>query len=428
MDSNQEAANLAQIENVRLSRTMLKLMWASLAVSAICAIFAAWPLLRPSNASQAAPPAGGDSMLSWMWIPAIVLGASSLVLTATLLIVAFKQWRYKRLAKNTAQLQSDLTKTQTELEHERGKPKFVLDTSKVESLNAELNTARETIKRLEETHKLALTAANIEKNAAKEDLETAKREKAKLAQDLANEKSLHESLKVSMDISRREVAETKANANAQTSTYELTFKGMSQELNEAKLELEQAKLTINQETTQREEFTRLYNEATHDLAIWKPIIKQAKDQAAQIDEWVRMKEAIPGKLLLRRDRMVTLEIRIRNESLYPISIRPQDIKGRLRFKAVSLREEIQTLPDEPSIRDLEPKGTALIKLQQPLRGFEAERIQESREGGDNDGLFWLGDLYIPISAKNTPVPVRALPLVIIPEHISLDVHAFSYNK
>lgn len=265
-----------------------------------------------------------------------------------------------------------------------------------------------------ELHQIVLTTANLQKNETQEELQ--------------NEKKLKASLEESYRISRREVAEVKANADAQTNTYELTFKGMSQELNETKLELEQAKLTINQEANQRKEFTRLYNEATHDLAIWKPIIKQAKDQAAQIDEWVRMKTAIPGKLLLAKSRMVTLEIRIRNESLFPISICPKDIKGHLRFKAIPLKEEIETPPDEPSISDLEPRGIALIKLQQPLRVFEAERIQESREGGDNDGLFWLGDLYIPVSAKNTPVPVRALPLVIIPEHISLDVHAFSYNN
>lgn len=168
MDSNQEAANLAQIENVRLSRTMLKLMWASLAVSAICAIFAAWPLLRPSTASQAAPPAaGGDSMLSWMWIPAIVLGASSLVLTATLLIVAFKQWRYKKLARTTAQLHSDLNTAQSELELERGKPKFITDVGAVED---KLRTSQDEVQRLN----IALSLARIREDNLEQELSSAK--------------------------------------------------------------------------------------------------------------------------------------------------------------------------------------------------------------------------------------------------------------
>lgn len=297
-----------------------------------------------------------------------------------------------------------------------------------EQLGEKAKEYQEKIKELQERHRIELTTTNLEKNALKEDLESAERAKAKLAQDLANEKKLKASLEISYEISRREVAEVKAEANAQTNTYELTFKGMSEELKAARHDTEQANLRADQETNQRKEFIRLYHETDQILAVWKPIIEHAKAQAAQIDEWVRMKESIPGKLLLRRERMVTLEIRIYNGSLYPISINPKDIVGKLRFKAKPLSEQIQTPPDEPAIKDLEPKCTALIKLEQPLRVFEAERIQESREGADNNGLFWLGDLYIPISAKNTPVPVRALPLIILPDYISLDVSSFSYDK
>jgi len=412
--TNQEAANRAQIKAYRVGIIALIVT----VIQAVAPYFIIW-----LNSER------GTVMLTG-WLPIILLLCSSALSATASIIVAARLFKTKRLEQEKDFLKSDLS----EANSNSLRLKNELDAKTQALLNAlnppELITAQEAIERVGNQN----DQLQVELHLAEKEVATLKgekgrliREKEKLSKDLANEKNLHESLKRSMDISRREVAETKAKADAQTSTYELTFKGMSQELNEAKLELEQAKLTINQETTQRKEFTRLYNEATHDLAIWKPIIKQAKDQAAQIDEWVRMKEAIPGALLLR-DRMVTFEIRIRNESLYPISIRSKDIKGHLRFKAVRLREEIQILPDEPSIQDLEPKGIALIKLQQPLRGFEAETIQESREGADHNGLFGLDELYIPISAKNTPVLVRALPLVIIPEYIMLDVHTFSYDK
>ena len=267
-----------------------------------------------------------------------------------------------------------------------------------------------------------------ELHLAEKEIATLKSDKGRMGREIAK-------LEKGLETSRRELSEVRADADVRQSNNTLERDGLLNErklLNEKLLEAQKAlkeeTKRANYESNQREEFIKLFNESKHALAAWDSVITHAKDQAAQIDEWVRMKTAIPGKLLLAKSRMVTLEIRIRNESLFPISIRSKDIKGHLRFKAIPLKEEIETPPDEPSISDLEPRGIALIKLQQPLRVFEAERIQESREGGDNDGLFWLGDLYIPVSAKNTPVPVRALPLVIIPEHISLDVHAFSYNK
>jgi hypothetical protein len=122
--------------------------------------------------------------------------------------------------------------------------------------------------------------------------------------------------------------------------------------------------------------------------------------------------------------MLTLEIRIYNNSLFPISIRAKEIKGKLRFKTRPLSAEIQIDPDAPAISDLEPQHPALIKLQQPLMAFEAERIQEARAGADQDAVIWLGDLYIPISAKNSPVKVTALPLIIYPEYVGLDIHKF----
>jgi hypothetical protein len=140
--SNQEAANRAQIENTRLSRQMLKIMWATLAfgaVSAACAIVAVWPSSE----------AGGGSMRNWIWIPAIILGLGSLSTATALVIVAFKRWRYKKLATLADQLQSDLTQAKTDLADEQSKPKPTLeDTEQIENLKAQLETDKKGLQNL----------------------------------------------------------------------------------------------------------------------------------------------------------------------------------------------------------------------------------------------------------------------------------------
>jgi hypothetical protein len=350
--------------------------------------------------------------------PSLIIGGC-LVLASIFNLLAFSISRRKR------KLQKQIAVLETDLEHERGKPQLVPNGA----LNAEINAAKKTIKELQETHRIALTTANLEKTKVKTELE--------------NEKKLKASLEGSYAISRREVKEARAETRVQsdlnkeiwdakvTSEAQLAeakeaVEQLSKELAQSKSKAENERKRANYETSQREEFLKLYHAADHQLAIWKPITEHAKTQAAQIDEWVRMKEAIPAKLLLKR-RLVTLKIRIYNESLYPVRILPKAITGQLRFKGIPLREEIQTPADEPAI-EVEPRGTGIIKLLQPLRVFEADNIRESREGGDNDALFWLGDVYIPISAKDTATRVATKPLIIIPDHISLDVHAFSYNE
>jgi len=92
-----------------------------------------------------------------------------------------------------------------------------------------------TVHRAEATTEHELKTARIERDKYKGQLQTATNaftdmeeqvealtaEKSKLANDLANEKKQHESLKRSMGISRGEVAEARTDANAQRETYQL---------------------------------------------------------------------------------------------------------------------------------------------------------------------------------------------------------------
>jgi hypothetical protein len=103
MDIQEEAA-LAQIESVRINRKMLKAMYASLLVGVLCAIFAAWAVFRPPDA----PSDGGGGMRGWIWIPAIILGTSALVLTITLIVAARKLRVNKRLTADLGKLEDSL--------------------------------------------------------------------------------------------------------------------------------------------------------------------------------------------------------------------------------------------------------------------------------------------------------------------------------
>jgi hypothetical protein len=104
--ANQEAANLANIETAQLTRKLVSIGYATFLICAIGTGFAAWVALRSPDTSNA-PSAGGGSM-SWIWLPAIILGLGSLSTATALVIVAFKQWRYKKLAQQFNDLAAEL--------------------------------------------------------------------------------------------------------------------------------------------------------------------------------------------------------------------------------------------------------------------------------------------------------------------------------
>lgn len=330
------------------------------------------------------------------WLPSAIIGGCVVLAAILHLVAVLKRRRIKRLTGDVAQLRSELIQAKGDLDLEQAKPKFVLDTAKIESLNETLEAAKESANQLQSHN-----------NVLEDELKTSKAMAEKLGErnaDLLKEAEISQA-----EIQRQEIALSLANIR----------EGDLQ----AKLQAES--LRADGEALHQAHATYRVNELEREQAIWEPILKQARDQAAQIDEWVRTKAAIPRKVLLKK-RIVTLEIQIHNHSLFAISIHPKEIKGSLVFKTEPLKEEIEMVIDDPSIWPLEPGATANIKLRQPLRIFEAEKVQEAHDFRDSDALFWLGDLYIPISAKDTPIPVRALPLVIHTDHVSLDVNDFRF--
>lgn len=182
------------------------------------------------------------------------------------------------------------------------------------------------------------------------------------------------------------------------------------------------------ESSQREEFIKSHNEAEHLLSIWTPVIADAQAQATNIDNWVVIKEVKARDLrLTKTPRMVIITIRIRNESIYKITINPDEVTGRLLFKHIPFREEAKVPHDAILIEDLEPRRVAQLLLEQPLTQTEAETILAARENADPNGIFWLGNLHIPISARNTPETVNVKRLTISSEFELLNVADFPYD-
>jgi hypothetical protein len=109
MDSN-EAANLANIKTARLTVWLVGLTIVLVVLTVIAICLMAWPLLYPPNPSQPPLTGLGGALMVKGWTPIIVL-ASGLVLSAiSLLIVASKRWKNKRLTAELDGLKVDLTK------------------------------------------------------------------------------------------------------------------------------------------------------------------------------------------------------------------------------------------------------------------------------------------------------------------------------
>jgi hypothetical protein len=104
MDS-QEAANLAQIQNIKLSRWLV-----FLAIIQIVSPFVYLWLSKSPDPSTV--PAGGIVMPPWL--PAAFFVSSFAVTTISLIIVASKRWRHKHLTADVAALTTLVTNLKKE--------------------------------------------------------------------------------------------------------------------------------------------------------------------------------------------------------------------------------------------------------------------------------------------------------------------------
>lgn len=314
-----------------------------------------------------------------------------------------------------------------------------------------------------------------------ERVETLTAAKTELERNLSAETRLRESKEDALEIKRQELAEVRANADAQTNTYEMTFKGMSEDLKTAQTEAQtlradmrgkkqemkevqrerdrykselaenakthrialtaanlesknrqeellaansglasqidalqqklhdaqhdakQATLRANQETNQREEFIRLYYDSERKLGDLKWLEGRMRDQAENLDSWVRIKKRIALKLQLSEaPLMVIFVFWVVNTSIFNVALNFDDMTGRLQFKNRAYRDPVRLPPNSSPVEYLDPGDSLEIILEQPLLETEAQTILASLRSRDVNGIFWLGNLKIPMAPTGIP--------------------------
>lgn len=291
-----------------------------------------------------------------------------------------------------------------------------------------------TVHRPEVTTEKKLTTALSERDEYKKQLQSATNaftdmeeqvealttEKTTLERDLVTIKKDKHALEQSFETSQRELSESRTHAQAQQEDYKLERTGilieknmLEEKLKEAQESVRQANLRANQETNQREEFWRLYNESERKLGDLRWLEGRMKHQAENLDTWVRIKKANRVKLqLTKTPRMIVLALWVKNESIFTVTFNLKEMTGCLQFKGHSLRDPVRLPTRSNPIEDLEPGASIEIILEQPLLQSEAETILDSRQNGDPNAIFSLGDLNIPISVRNIAQPVETQRLKI----------------
>jgi hypothetical protein len=136
-----------------------------------------------------------------------------------------------------------------------------------------------------------------------------------------------------------------------------------------------------------------------------------------------------GELVLSGEHhlCVTVGVAVTNESVFDITIRPQDVTGHFSFKNQLLKEPANVLIDSfrDPIENLKPMETRVLVLEQLFRQAEAETITKCF--GDNNAHFWIGDLAVLISVGNVAQPVNPKPLKITAEADKIPLTNFKCN-
>lgn len=100
--NSQEAANVAQIQNTRLTRWLLLLT-----IIQIVSPFVFYWLTKP-------PDSAGGAIPRPPWLPIVFFAISFVVTTIALLVVASKRWRNDRLTADVSRLEADRTNLRVE--------------------------------------------------------------------------------------------------------------------------------------------------------------------------------------------------------------------------------------------------------------------------------------------------------------------------
>lgn len=198
-------------------------------------------------------------------------------------------------------------------------------------------------------------------------------------------------------------------ANSAFGEYEVKATALEAELAQAKREAKETEKRANEAANNKDSMYKSFQEAERKVADLAWLRDMAEEQATNISKHVILTARKPGSLILSKGRhalCVTVALRIRNESVFDITIHPKDITGRFSFNGTFLQESAQQLIDEDrsAIENLKPMKAETLVLKQPLLQSEAEFISGLQE--DEKARFWLGNLSIPISVATNVIQVK----------------------
>jgi len=144
------------------------------------------------------------------------------------------------------------------------------------------------------------------------------------------------------------------------------------------------------------------NKAEHELAELRWLESRMKTQGEQLDNWVRIEHVKLVKLqLIETPRMIVLALWVHNGSIFDITFDFDHVGGRLHFKNRPLNDPIR-VPPSKVLDIVSPGGGIEIVIEQPLLATEAETVSTAQKIGDPNGIFWLGNLHIPICTIHSP--------------------------
>lgn len=337
MDRSQEAANQANIRTAKLTKWLVLIAIPTLIACVIAAYFAAFPRQPSTGASD-------TSVTSW--IPFVLLVASAGLISTALILVALRQWRTKPLRQANSKLTEDLATAKREWGdwerkyHQVNNEKIPVETER-NNLKNQVAALKQDLATAKEGHELELTTERIEKNMLKDALKTAKHD------------------------------------------------------------LKEAFLKVQEEINQRDNWMRSYYEKENRLIDLKWLTDLAEAQAKDISNHVVIMPFVSptGEVALMGTHLgVYVWLRIRNESVFNLSIKAENVTGHFFLHNVRSKEKAGQLTDDfrPPIHNLKPGEYETIYLEQPLREFEAEIITKSADTDE----FWIGNMHIPISINN----------------------------
>jgi hypothetical protein len=146
------------------------------------------------------------------------------------------------------------------------------------------------------------------------------------------------------------------------------------------------------------------------LACLKPSLEP---QINDISNHVKVIATRPCLLDVKKRRIAVVDLIIRNDSFFDISIDPKAVTGRLFMDTKGLLDDpARALIDlnHPAVEKLRPTADARVSIIQPLLKSEAEEIDDALIEG-REGYFWLGSLTVPITVENAAaLKIDAKPL------------------